>query len=57
MSNYTAVNVPPQEPERVVYPHEIVPPRESEVSKPSPIDAAGLWLETHRKVPQQAGVL
>lgn len=57
MSDYTAVNVPPQSPERVVYPHEITPPRESEVRNPDPAMAARGWLDTHRKVPPQAGVL
>ena len=55
--NYTPVNVPLQSPERVVYPHEVTPPRECEVSRPSPTEAATSWSGFHKQVPPQAGVL
>jgi len=56
---YTPVNNPPQIPERVVYPHEIVRPVQGEPSmtKPSPTEAAASWLNFHAQVPPQAGVL
>lgn len=57
MSNYTAVNAPPQSPERVVYPHEIVPPSKGETFRPPGLQASHNWRELHSGVPQQAGVL
>lgn len=57
MSDYTAVNVPPQNPERVVYPHEIVPPSKNETFKPPGLQANDNWLDVHKKVPPQAGVV
>lgn len=59
MSNYTAVNVPPQDPPREVKSHEVVLPAQAGpvIQRPTPAEAAISWLETHRKVPPQEGVL
>jgi hypothetical protein len=59
MSNYTAVNVPPQTPEREVKAHEIVLPAQGEPVKtqPTPTQAAKSWTDFHKQVKPQVGLL
>lgn len=52
---YTAVDVPAQVPQRTVYPHEIAPPGQREVQKPSPLEAAKSWLDIHKTIPNWGG--
>lgn len=59
MTKYTAVNVPPQTPEREVKPHEIVLPAQGEPvrQQPTPTDAAKSWLDFHKQIKPQVVVL
>lgn len=59
MTKYTAVNVPPQTPEREVKPHEIVLPAQAgpSIQQPTPTDAAKSWQDFHKKIKPQVVVL
>lgn len=59
MNTPTAFNVPPQSPEREVKPHEVVLPAQAGpvIQQPTPTQAAQSWLDAHKNVQPQAGVL